>query len=126
MLTWCSIVNLYRMKVVVLKLEVLKLSKTTIDDEALNAISKSCRGLLQLLLEHCWDVTDEGVKHVIENCTQLRDISLSGCYKVDANIVDSMIFSMSSSRKIIVPSHSRFRHGGKELFLNHVLLKFEP
>jgi len=64
------------------KLEVLDLSETRVDDEALYEISKSCRGLLRLLLEHCSDVTPKGVRHVVKNCTHLREINLEGCHKV--------------------------------------------
>lgn len=71
------------MKFVVPKLEVLNLSNTRVDDETLYAISKNCPGLLQLLLELCNDVTEKGVKHVVENCTQLKEI-----YLVDFHISD--------------------------------------
>jgi hypothetical protein len=55
------------------KLEVLNLSYTDVDDETLYVISLNCPGLLQLLLEVYNDVTEKGVKHVLENCTLLRD-----------------------------------------------------
>jgi len=61
------------------QLEVLNLSDTRVDDRALGVISKSCRGLLRLLLQNCQCVTKKGVKHVVENCTQLREINLYGC-----------------------------------------------
>ncbi|KAK2420226.1 F-box/LRR-repeat protein [Trifolium repens] len=69
----CSRVKLLGMNFVVPKLEVLNLSDTKVDDETLYVISKNCRRLLQLLLEACDDVTEKGVKHVLENCTLLRD-----------------------------------------------------
>jgi len=75
-LTGCSRVKLHGMNFEVLKLEVLNLSHTRVDDEKLYVISKSCRGLLQLFLESCLYVTQKGVKHVVENCIQLRDINL--------------------------------------------------
>jgi len=40
------------------------LSYTYVDDEALKVITLKCRGLLQLLLEDCCNVTEKGVKHV--------------------------------------------------------------
>ncbi|XP_039683844.1 uncharacterized protein [Medicago truncatula] len=58
------------------ELEVLNLSETKVNDKTLYAISKNCCGLLQLLLEFCYNVTEVGVKHVLENCTQLREINL--------------------------------------------------
>ncbi|GAU22372.1 hypothetical protein TSUD_107010 [Trifolium subterraneum] len=98
-----SIMKFRDMNFDVPKLEVLNLSHTKVDDEALNVISKSCRGLLKLLLEDCWDVTEKGVNHVVENCTQLREINLMGCTKVHANVVASMVLSRPSLRRIIPP-----------------------
>ncbi|XP_058741958.1 uncharacterized protein LOC131614379 [Vicia villosa] len=60
-------------------LEVLNLSCTTVDDKTLYAITKGCRGLLQFDLENCGNVTQKGVKDVLENCTQLRLFSHHGC-----------------------------------------------
>lgn len=94
-LSKCSIVRL-EMDFEVPKLEVLNLSYTKVDDEALYMISKSCCGLLKLSLQDCNDVTKKGVKHVVENCTQLRKISLNGCFKVNANVVSLMVFSRPS------------------------------
>jgi hypothetical protein len=81
-LTGCLAVKLRGMNFEIPNLEVLNLSSTRVDDEALYAISKSCRGLSQLLLEYCYDVTVKGVRHVVENCTQLTEINLKGCPKV--------------------------------------------
>jgi F-box/leucine-rich repeat protein 2/20 len=71
-LAHCSKVKLLGMNCVP-NLEVLNLSCTKVDDETLYVISKNCRRLLQLLLEACDDVTEKGVKHLLENCTLLRD-----------------------------------------------------
>ncbi|KAK2420227.1 hypothetical protein P8452_50458 [Trifolium repens] len=72
-LAYCSRVKLLEINFVVPNLEVLNLTWTKVDDETLYVISNNCRGLLQLLLEACDDVTEKGVKHVLENCTLLRD-----------------------------------------------------
>jgi len=61
------------------------LSNTKVDDETLYEISKNCPRLLQLLLELCNDVTEEGVKHVVENCTQLKEIYLGDFHISDKN-----------------------------------------
>jgi hypothetical protein len=95
--------NLLRMNFEVPKLEVLNLSHTEVNYGTLYVISKNCCGLLHLLLEHCCCVTDVGVKVVLENCTQLREINLRGCVGVNSNIVSSMISSRPSLRKIIAP-----------------------
>lgn len=103
-LVCCSRLELRGINFEVPKLEVLNLSEAMVDDETLHVISKSCRGLLQLLLQSCCDVTEKGVERVVENCTQLREINLRNCHKVDANVVTSMITSRPLLRKIIVMS----------------------
>lgn len=52
----------------------LDLSHINVDDKTLYEISKSCRGLLQLMLMECEYVTKKGIKSVVENCTQCRVI----------------------------------------------------
>ncbi|KEH19308.1 F-box/RNI superfamily protein [Medicago truncatula] len=69
------------------KLEVLNLSHTKVDDEALYVISKSCRRLLQLLLERCCDVTEKGEKYVVENCTQLIELNIMGCDNCSSSLL---------------------------------------
>lgn len=66
---------LLEMNFEVSKLEVLNLSRSVTDDEALYAISKSCRGLLQLDLESGYDVTEKIVRQVVEKCRKLREIN---------------------------------------------------
>jgi hypothetical protein len=76
------------------KLEVLNLSRIRVDVVTLYVISIICHGLLQLLLRNCFNVTERGVKHVVGNCTQLREIDFRNCYNVHPNVVASMIFSL--------------------------------
>jgi F-box and leucine-rich repeat protein 2/20 len=84
-LDFCLGVKLHGINFAVPKLEVLNLSNTKVDNEALYMISKNCCGLLQLLLEKCNNVTEKGVKHVVENCTQLREINLGDIHVSDEN-----------------------------------------
>ncbi|KAK2378427.1 F-box/LRR-repeat protein [Trifolium repens] len=85
-------------------LEKLNLSNTVVNDETLYVISKSCHGLLHLILQSCADVTEKGVKHVLENCTKLRKIDLYGCDKAHFNDVVSMVLSRPSLRMVITPA----------------------
>jgi F-box/leucine-rich repeat protein 2/20 len=73
------------MNFVVPNLEVLNLSCTYVEDETLYLISKNCCGLFELLLAHCYDVTETGLKHVIENCKQLREINVMDIHFSDKN-----------------------------------------
>ncbi|PNX93304.1 F-box/LRR-repeat protein [Trifolium pratense] len=114
-LTGCSQLKLLELNFEVPKLEVLNLSRTKVDDKTLYVISKHCRGVLQLLLKCCNNVTEKGVKHVIENCTQLREINLSYRNNVDANVVASMVISRPSWRDI-TPSSLKLS-SRKKIFL---------
>jgi F-box and leucine-rich repeat protein 2/20 len=116
-LTLCSRVRLLVMDFEVPKLKRLNLSFSKVDDRSLHAISKSCCGLLQLLLNNCFGCTEKGVKYVVENCTQLREINLWQCLNVHTNVVVSMLLSRPSLRKITVPSHFRFSESERKLFL---------
>jgi F-box and leucine-rich repeat protein 2/20 len=117
----CYEIKLSGMNFEVPNLEVLNLSHTSVDDEALYMISKSCRGLLQLLLHSCY-VTERGVNYVIENCTQLREINLRGCCEVHASFVASMLLSRPSLREIIVPSLRHFSDTEREFFKQQICL----
>jgi hypothetical protein len=103
-LAGCSIFLHRKMNFQVPKLELLNLSYSTVDDQSLNVISDSCRGILQLLLKYCDHVTHNGVNCVLQNCTQLREINLNG---VKDNIlhfnVDSMVLLRPSLKKITLP-----------------------
>jgi hypothetical protein len=63
--------------------ELLSLSYTKVDNETLYVISKNSPGLLELLRENCDDLTEEGVKRVVENCTQLKKMYFRGCHLSD-------------------------------------------
>ncbi|PNX99551.1 F-box/LRR protein, partial [Trifolium pratense] len=115
-LAGCSRVKLRRLNFEVSKLEVLNLSNTEVDDKTLNVISRNCCGLLQLKLKFCLKVTKKGVNQVIEKCTRLRKINLMGCRKVHNNVVDSMLNSRPSIRKIVAPIRFLSKTK-KELFL---------
>ncbi|PNY01690.1 F-box/LRR-repeat protein [Trifolium pratense] len=101
------------------KLEVLNLTMTIVDDEALCVISKRCPGLLQLLLTNCKNITDNGVMQVVKNCTQLREINLQLCHQVHAKVIDSMVFLRPSLRKITAPPDFPLSDKYRKHFLRH-------
>jgi hypothetical protein len=106
-LSHCSKVNVSEMNFKVPKLEVLNLSSTEVFDETLHVLSKSCCGLLQLILEFCCNVTERGVNHVVENCTQLRMINLRNCFNLDGGVAALRLLSRPSLIKIIDPPRNR-------------------
>ncbi|KEH35172.1 F-box/LRR protein, putative [Medicago truncatula] len=104
------------------KLEVLNLSHSRIDNRALYAISKICPRLLQLDLEHCYYVTEKGVRQVVENCIHLREINLRSCRKVSTNVVSWMIFSRPSLKKVAAPPHFRPRDNDRKPLFRRCLV----
>ncbi|CAJ2656383.1 unnamed protein product [Trifolium pratense] len=72
-------------------LEVLNLSRTTVNDQTLYIITKTCSEIVQPSLDYCDYVTYKGVKLVLRNCKQLREINLKG---VKDNTIKSNVASM--------------------------------
>ncbi|CAK8574518.1 unnamed protein product [Lathyrus sativus] len=114
----CSKVKTLGRNFGVSKLEVLNLSDTQVDDEALYVISKCCRQLSQLNLKWCEYVTEKGVKHVINNCAYMREINLRGCFKVHYSFVASMALR-PSLKKITTPSRYELNKKERKLFSQH-------
>ncbi|CAK8544543.1 unnamed protein product [Lathyrus sativus] len=101
------------------KLKMLNFSSSNVDDEILYSISKSCCGLLQLLIKGCLRCTEKGVKHVVEKCTQLREINLKDCLNVRPNVIAaSVLFSSPSLRKITAPTNIYFSDFERIVFLH--------
>ncbi|KAJ1410063.1 Leucine-rich repeat, cysteine-containing subtype [Sesbania bispinosa] len=86
------------------QLEVLNLSGSRIEDEALSIISRRCHGLLLLDIQNCWYVTTKGVREVVENCRALKELNLKDCSLVDDDFAAGITLSMPSLRTIITPS----------------------
>jgi len=100
------------------KLKVLDLSMTSVNDNALFVISKNFRGILKLLLENCHDVSEKGVRHVVENCAQLQEINLGNCSNVNSDVLVSLILSRPSLKNVTTPDHYRFNDKQIELLLS--------
>ncbi|KAK2432641.1 F-box/LRR-repeat protein [Trifolium repens] len=118
-LSFCMKVKSLGIHFEVPKLEMLNLTSTIVDDEALCVISKRCRRLLQLVLQDCNDITTKGVMHVVKSCTQLKEIDLNSCCKVHATVVASMVLSRPSLRKIAPPRGFPLTHKNRNLFSRH-------
>ncbi|KAK2431232.1 F-box/LRR-repeat protein [Trifolium repens] len=116
------LVKVFSINFEVCGLEVLNLSHLRIDDKELYEISKIFPRLLQLDLEHCYDVTEKGVRLAVENCTRLKEINLQYCHKVSTDIVSWMIFSRPSLRKITAPPHFRLRDCDRKLLSQRCLI----
>ncbi|CAL8133234.1 unnamed protein product [Prunus armeniaca] len=101
------------------KLKVLSLMFSGIDDDALAMIGKRCCRLLKLDLAGCLSLTSKGVKEVVENCKELKEINLKWCNKFSADIVPWMVFSRPSLKKIVLPSRLVLTERQRNLFLRH-------
>ncbi|XP_058726778.1 F-box/LRR-repeat protein 3-like [Vicia villosa] len=97
-LAYCNKVRRLKMNFVVPHLEVLNLSDTNVNDKTLYQISKSCCGLLQLLLSNCSYVTKKGVMRIMEHCTQLKEIDLRG---YDEITVDGVVPILPSKQLLL-------------------------
>lgn len=89
---------------VVSQLEILNLSGSSIEDEALSMISRRFPGLLLLDIQNCWCVTAKGVREVVENCRAMKELNLKNCDLVDDDFVVGVKSSSPSLRTIITPS----------------------
>ena len=86
------------------QLEVLNLSGSRIEDEALSIISKRCSGLLLLDIQSCWHVTPKGVGEIVEKCRTLKELNLKNCRLVSDDFVAWVEISRPSLRTITTPS----------------------
>ncbi|KAK7255171.1 hypothetical protein RIF29_28575 [Crotalaria pallida] len=95
-------VKFFEIEFQVSQLEVLNLSGSRIDDEALSVISRKCCGLVLLDIQSCGYITEKGVREIIENCIALRELNLEDCSLLYDDAC--LEFSRPSLRKIITTS----------------------
>ena len=55
---------------------------TIMSDAGLHALASECRGLRELHVPKCKQITDLGVMAVVDNCPQLEILDISGCKNV--------------------------------------------
>ncbi|XP_074294263.1 F-box/LRR-repeat protein 14-like [Silene latifolia] len=100
----CRQLTFSREKAKVSKLEKLVAKYSGINDEVLAMIGRNSPRLLYLDLEDCENITEKGVKEVIESCKRLRYLSLSGCSNVNVDVVEYIVDNEPSLRRLISPS----------------------
>ena len=76
---------------------------TMMSDAGLHALASECRGLRELHVPKCKQITDLGVMAVADNCPQLQILDISGC----KNVTDFSLLALAE--------HS---HGLQTLLLN--------
>ena len=85
------------------KLEVLCAGGLRINDDGLAIIGKRCSRLQKLDLSGCQRVTAKGVKEVVANCKEMREICLMSCCNVSVDIIPWMVLSRPSLKMIVQP-----------------------
>ncbi|KAE9457532.1 hypothetical protein C3L33_10563, partial [Rhododendron williamsianum] len=84
------------------ELEVLGAARSGINDDGLVAIGNRHGKLLELNLNGCLGVTIVGLEEILRNCKRLRKMDLTSCFKMSTDMIDQMVFSRPSLRKIIL------------------------
>ena len=67
------------------KLEILKLCKSRITDKSIHRIAKM-QGLVEIRLQWCTGITDQGVAVLVRNCPFLQVIDLKSCMITDHSL----------------------------------------
>ncbi|XP_074314868.1 F-box/LRR-repeat protein 14-like [Silene latifolia] len=99
------------------KLEKLVAMYSGINDEILAMIGRNSPGLLYLDLEECKNVTEKGVKAVIESCKRLRYLNLSGCLNVNVDVLEYIVQNEPSLRRLVSPSCKYPKEDDQKYFL---------
>lgn len=64
-------------------IKVMNFSKTSIDDKALTILAETPNlQLEEINLEHCQEVTDEGIEHLCMYQQQIQSVNVSGCHGI--------------------------------------------
>lgn len=72
------------------KLTQLNLSNCPITDRGVLKLIENVKGLRQLLLGQCKDLSDKSIKAVIEHLNDLESIDLYGCAKVSSSLIEEL------------------------------------
>ena len=60
------------------------------EDESLIAVAKRCTNMKKIRVDWCHDLTDEGVKFLIQNCHHLQCLNFVGLFKVTDAILENV------------------------------------
>ncbi|XP_071731847.1 EIN3-binding F-box protein 1-like isoform X2 [Rutidosis leptorrhynchoides] len=87
-----------------LKLQTLCMARSGVNDDGLVMIAMRCNDILKIDLEGCRHVTTNAVKYLLKNCKKLRELNLMGCPNLHVFIVEWMVRTRPSLKKLIPPS----------------------
>ncbi|KAK1422431.1 hypothetical protein QVD17_25545 [Tagetes erecta] len=115
----CKKVKNLGSKVEPLRLKKLCMARSGVNDEGLVGIADRCKELVNIDLERCQHVTTNAVKAMVKSCAKLREVNLKGCVNLHAYIVDWMVHTRRSLRKLVPPSYDVTTESQRELLLRH-------
>ncbi|GMH07711.1 hypothetical protein Nepgr_009551 [Nepenthes gracilis] len=100
---------------------ILKMEKwaecSGMDDQILGMVGRMCPQRLHLDVEECRKMTTERVREVVGNCKRLRYLNLSRCNEVSFKIVDWIVSSLASLRRMFSLSIALPAKEWREAFL---------
>nr|XP_043615449.1 F-box/LRR-repeat protein 3 [Erigeron canadensis] len=102
-----------------LKLVQLDMARSGVNDDGLVEIVVRCTELVKIDLAGCMHLTTNSVKYLLMKCEKLRELNLMGCPNLHGFIVEWMVFTRPSLRKLIPPSYVVTTESQRRLFLRH-------
>ncbi|KAL4584596.1 hypothetical protein LXL04_009200 [Taraxacum kok-saghyz] len=89
-----------------LKLRKVSMCRSGVNDEGLVRIGVRCSELLKINMAGCFHVTTSAVKYVVRKCEKLKEINMMGCPNLHVYMVDWMVYTRPSLRKLVPPSYA--------------------
>ncbi|XP_023744103.1 F-box/LRR-repeat protein 3 [Lactuca sativa] len=102
-----------------LRLKKVYMGKSGVNDEGLVGIGVRCNELVKIDMRGCFHVTTSAVKYVVKKCEKLKEINMMGCPNLHVYMVDWMVFSRPSLRKLVPPSYAVTSEHQRKLLLRH-------
>lgn len=102
-----------------LKLKTLYMARSGVNDEGLMKIAVRCKELEKIELAGCQFVTTDAVKLMVTRCEKLREVNMMGCPNLHVYMVDWLVFTRPSLRKLIPPSYAVTTESQRRLWLRH-------
>lgn len=100
-----------------LKLKKLYMARSGVNDQGLGVIAARCNELVKIDLEGCRFVTISAVKFMVIKCEKLREVNLMGCPNLHVFIVEWLVNTRPSLRKLIPPSYAVTTENQRQLML---------
>ncbi|GKC30294.1 F-box/LRR-repeat protein 3, partial [Tanacetum coccineum] len=84
-----------------LKLEKLYMGRSGVNNEGLREIAVRCNEIVNIDISGCEYVTTDAMIYMVKKCEKLREVNLMGCSNLNVYIVNWMVHTRASLRKVI-------------------------